>query len=163
MTMKRVLHLQAMTATIRHLQSLVQLEEDDSVTSSQPARAMQGHIQDMIKNERRYQAWMTEVMQHTQPRLNPATHESSPPEDDSTLEHLVETFTGARKETLTYLTDLAPEDWQRTAIHPQVGEITFHQLVGRLTLHDRHHLKKLRSRVAAGTSSPDSASGTYKR
>lgn len=163
MTMKRVLHLQAMAATIRHLQSLVQLEEDDSVTSSQPARAMQGHIQNMIENERRYQAWMTEVMQHNQPRLNAATHESSPPEDDSTLEHLVETFTGARKETLTYLTDLAPEDWQRTAIHPQVGELTFHQLVGRLTLHDRHHLKKLRSRAAAGTSSPDSASGTYKR
>ncbi|MDW8060121.1 MAG: DinB family protein [Thermomicrobium sp.] len=58
-----------------------------------------------------------------------------------------------RGETLTTLMTLSLKDWERSAIHETLGEVTVEDLVEQLVEHDRAHLEQI-ERLLAGQNTP---------
>ena len=56
----------------------------------------------------------------------------------------LERIATVRRATLLVLESLAPEDWERTGVHPERGEETLRRTVELLVRHDRMHLEQLR-------------------
>jgi uncharacterized protein (TIGR03083 family) len=61
----------------------------------------------------------------------------------------LERISVVRRATLRVLEALAPEDWERTGVHPERGEETLRRTMELLARHDRMHLEQLR-RAADG-------------
>ena len=59
------------------------------------------------------------------------------------------TFRAARAETLAFLAKLAPEEWERRAIHPIRGVVTVRNIVHSLAKHDQVHLAQLERALAS--------------
>ncbi len=53
-------------------------------------------------------------------------------------------FRKRRGETLKFLRELKPEQWERTGIHPTRGRETMKDLVGMIAKHDINHLEHLK-------------------
>ncbi len=70
-----------------------------------------------------------------------------------TLAEAVQRLGHERGETLTTLMTLSLKDWERTAIHETLGEITVEDLVEQLVEHDRAHLEQV-ERILAGQETP---------
>jgi hypothetical protein len=58
-------------------------------------------------------------------------------------------FRKRREESLAKLKSLTPEQWQRGAVHPARGRMTFEDFVTLMTWHDDNHLDQL-TRALAG-------------
>lgn len=74
------------------------------------------------------------------PRIGPneAVHDVATP-----LPDLLQRFRERRGETMAFLTQLKPGQWQRKAVHPDLGETTLRYLVQYLVDHDTEHLSQL--------------------
>jgi len=64
------------------------------------------------------------------------------------LHEALATFRAARVETLGFLAGLAPEQWERRAIHPIRGVVTVRNIVHSLAKHDQVHLAQLERALA---------------
>jgi DinB superfamily len=53
-------------------------------------------------------------------------------------------FRRRREESLTYLKNLAPQQWQRGGVHPSRGRMTVDDLVTLMAWHDENHLEQLK-------------------
>jgi DinB superfamily len=67
-----------------------------------------------------------------------ATHYSS-----MSGEEALQTFVALRRWNATLLDRLSPRDWDRRAVHPERGELTFRTLVETMAGHDLNHLAQL--------------------
>lgn len=67
-------------------------------------------------------------------------------------EEALERIAVVRRATLRVLESLAPEEWERTGVHPERGEETLRRTMEMLIRHDRGHLEQLRR--AAGLDRP---------
>lgn len=65
------------------------------------------------------------------------------------LDEVLESFGHERGETLSVLMNLAPKDWERTAIHETRDEITVEDIIEDLIEHDREHLDQIRRLLGA--------------
>lgn len=67
-----------------------------------------------------------------------------------TLQELLATFEQLRKDTIAALKEmkLTPKDYDRTAQHPALGEVTLEQLLTTWVVHDLNHINQV-SRVIA--------------
>jgi uncharacterized damage-inducible protein DinB len=65
-----------------------------------------------------------------------------------TPDEALERIAVVRRATLRVLEALAPEDWERTGLHPVRGVETLRRTVEALVRHEREHLEQLR--LAAG-------------
>jgi hypothetical protein len=65
------------------------------------------------------------------------------------LHEVLESFGHERGETLSVLMNLAPKDWERTAIHETQDEITVEDIIEDLIEHDREHLDQIRRLLGA--------------
>jgi len=57
-------------------------------------------------------------------------------------------FRRRREESLAFLRGLAPEQWDRSAIHPTRGRMTIDDFVTLETWHDENHLEQLKRGLA---------------
>jgi hypothetical protein len=63
-------------------------------------------------------------------------------------EDALRTFLALRQWNVILLDRLLPEEWDREAIHPELGEMTFRTLVEVMAGHDRNHLEQF-EKIAA--------------
>ncbi len=56
----------------------------------------------------------------------------------------VESFKGRRVETLAFLRELKPEQWERGGVHPARGRMTMKDFVGLMAWHDDNHLDQIK-------------------
>lgn len=59
------------------------------------------------------------------------------------VHHELEVFENRRRDTVSYLLGLAEDDWTKTAIHSERGEVTVEQLVHFLLGHDMYHIHQV--------------------
>lgn len=62
-----------------------------------------------------------------------------------TLEQLLETFAQLRQQNLETLREmrLAPEQWERQGLHPELGRVTLRQLLAAWVVHDLNHIGQI--------------------
>ena len=53
-------------------------------------------------------------------------------------------FRAKREETLTFLSGLKPEQWERGGLHPARGRMTVKDFVALMAWHDDNHLDQLK-------------------
>jgi uncharacterized damage-inducible protein DinB len=73
---------------------------------------------------------------------------------EQNLREVLASFIARRRAHLELLRGLAPEQWQRRAIHPVRGEVSLVELATYTTLHDVNHIEQI---VKALGASPDLA------
>jgi uncharacterized damage-inducible protein DinB len=63
----------------------------------------------------------------------------------ASLADLLDTFARLRKENLQALRalDLGPADYERTAVHPELGVVTLRQLLATWVVHDLNHIGQI--------------------
>ena len=59
----------------------------------------------------------------------------------------LEVFEHTRREQIAYLNELSNEEWTRTAIHEQAGEITVQSLTAHMAAHDCVHMAQISRRI----------------
>jgi hypothetical protein len=62
---------------------------------------------------------------------------------NQTLTRVFEEFLEKRRRTLRFLDSLAPEQWQRTGIHPEAGKITILEQAFQIGSHDTDHIEQI--------------------
>ncbi len=137
--------LKALAATPGDLERMVRGISDTAVTHSPTPDHWS--IADVLCHlhmvEEHYLDRLQRVTAETRPLIpaihpHPAAHDLTLP-----LARVVVNFKQARQTTLTFLQNLKAGDWQRTAVHPAWGEVTFRALVQHLVDHDTSHLNQM--------------------
>lgn len=154
---KRIVLLQALAATPADLQRLLQGMEATAVfhrpgPDQWSIGDVLGHLVDV---ERRYLVRLRRVIEEERPLLDTIHPNEGGHESDAGAALLLRRFSQARADTLSYLRDRTPGQWQRPAVHPRWGETTFRFLVQNLVEHDTEHLNQLVSVQQALRSLPD--------
>jgi len=96
----------------------------------------------LLDSETRYLDQFRAVVREERPVL-PALEPGLIDDDDGALGDLVDQFQAARRETLEFLEHLSVGDWQRKAVHENVGETSLRFLVQHLVDSDTHYLNQL--------------------
>lgn len=142
---KRIVLLQALAATPADLQRLLQGIEATAV-SHRPAPD-QWSIGDVLSHlvdvEQRYLIRLRRVIEEERPLLDNIHPNQAGQDSGADAAVLLRRFRQARADTLSFLRDRTPGQWQRPAVHPSWGETTFRFLVQNLVEHDTEHLNQL--------------------
>ena len=77
------------------------------------------------------------------PRYDPANHDLPPVAGAASPDALVQEFRATRQQTLAFLTDLTPGEWQRPASREANGSTTLRWQVVDMMNHDMAHLGQL--------------------
>lgn len=64
--------------------------------------------------------------------------------EDTPVRVWLQRFGEARARTIEWLMALAPEQWQRTGLHPESGAVTLAEIAQRIPRHDENHLNQIR-------------------
>jgi uncharacterized damage-inducible protein DinB len=56
------------------------------------------------------------------------------------IRHELEVFENRRRDLTDFLNNLTPEEWSRSFIHPELGELTIEQYANIILAHDLSHL-----------------------
>lgn len=86
------------------------------------------------------------IMEHGEARpFDPFPHDATAASSGTPLATLLDEFARLREDNLRQLRsmNLAPEDLDRTGIHPALGRVTAGQLLATWTVHDLHHLRQI--------------------
>jgi uncharacterized damage-inducible protein DinB len=59
------------------------------------------------------------------------------------IHHELEVFDNRRRDTVSYLLGLAEDDWQKTFIHPTLGEHTVMDFIQKIVGHDMYHINQV--------------------
>jgi hypothetical protein len=78
---------------------------------------------------------------------DPATVAIESDYQSQSLDDALNAFERTRREQIEYLRGLTGEQWQRTAEHEEVGEITVQSLTTHMALHDSVHLAQISRRI----------------
>jgi hypothetical protein len=102
-------------------------------------------LSDLIAYERDGLVQLRAVVAEEQPTLFGFVPTAGRPEREptSSVGELVERFCQARQETLLFLQELSPGDWQRKAVHASWGPTSLRFLVQHLVEHDTQVLSHL--------------------
>ena len=65
------------------------------------------------------------------------------PDGDASLPEALAGFQAGRERLLAFLSELAPEDWERQAVHETLGPTNMALQVQNLINHDREHLAEV--------------------
>jgi uncharacterized damage-inducible protein DinB len=61
---------------------------------------------------------------------------------DKDIYHELEVFQNRRRDTIDYLRELKPEDWEKTFVSPQFGELSIRTLANFIVAHDVYHIEQ---------------------
>lgn len=98
-----------------------------------------------------YLEWIRNLLNEDTPTLEVVDDSLWSIEHDYTNEHVPDVlgrFSELRAEVLRVLESVEDADWQRRAVHPQLGRINLHQLADRMCDHDAKHLQQARDALA---------------
>jgi hypothetical protein len=108
------------------------------------ANEVLGHL---IEAERRGFEWrIRSILAEDRPRLEtwvPPAVAASRRDDLRDPEELVAEFGRLRDESLLLARSLGPNQLARVGIHPQIGEVTVHELLHEWIHHDRNHVAQI--------------------
>jgi hypothetical protein len=134
---KYITFLQALAATpVRLMPRMAE------VGHSTP-QAMAHILQDWIAVERQYFVWFRLIVQQENPNLTPDCANRPISDGHVSLVRLCDQFHAARMQTLAFLGEQAPEQWQRAATHHTFGRTTLQLLVQTLIDFDTVQLNLL--------------------
>jgi uncharacterized damage-inducible protein DinB len=136
---ERILLLQSLAATPIQLAKALEKKGDgwEATSGEWSPEQVLAHLIDV---EVRYLGRLHRVSLEQDPRLALIQPDESAHDLQAGRDGLLRRFEAARAETLDFVKELAPAVWQRTAIHPTWGRVTFQTLVQNLIEHDRQHL-----------------------
>ena len=142
---KRIVLLQALTASVFNLELLLQGMNRQAFGRriGPDAWSMADGLSHLVAVEARYRHRLQRVLVEERPFLplilpDPTTHNRQASPID-----LLAQFEAARTETVAFLRDVAEDGWGRTAVHETQGEVTFQFLVQYLVDHDSEHLNQI--------------------
>ena len=150
MTQRAVL-LQALASTPRDVQRLLRMLPPDGWRwrPDGDGWSAQQVLDHLVGVETIYRARLQRIRDNG--RLAPAHLDAAPTSDPGPAEGLLEAFAATRRDTLAFLTDLSPGEWQRRAIDRRVNRAerdsqaapTLRWQVMELMNHDLAHLGQL--------------------
>lgn len=76
------------------------------------------------------------------PALDPDARAEEHHYANKELYHELQVFENRRRDTLDFMANLTPEEWQRTINHPGLGVISIEQIAGMLVAHDLYHVEQ---------------------
>ena len=142
---KRIVLLQALASTTKDLARI--LRDVDLITAQQRPFPATWSINDVLSHLRDVDiqslARMQRVVHEERPLIrtihpDETSHDMATPPDQLLLQ-----FEQARAETITYLQNLGPGQWQRRAIFDSGEDTTIRTLAQILIEHDTQHLNQL--------------------
>lgn len=142
---KRIVLLQALTSTLKDL-ALMLKGAAGAVSWKRPSPgqwALADVVNHLIYVERRYLERLHQVLETERPFLPAILPDETKHDVQATLSELVARFEEARHKTLSFLKEISPGDWQRTAVHETQGDVTLRFLVHFLVEHDIAHLNQI--------------------
>lgn len=142
---KRIVLLQALTASIANLSLLV--EGIDQKVFGHRADSEDWSVADVVNHliavEAQYLRRLQRVLVEERPFL-PAIHPDRTTHNlEASAAELLAQFKDARQATLAFLRDMVDDGWGNTAVHETQGDVTFHFLVQYLVEHDGEHLNQI--------------------
>lgn len=142
---KRIVLLQALASTPADLART--LDGIDEAAARRPPASGEWSVADVVNHlidvEQRYRERLRRVVREERPMLPAIRPDEAAHDPDAALGELLGRFEGARAQTLAFLGELSPADWQRPADHETWGETHFRFLVHNLADHDTLHLNQL--------------------
>lgn len=152
---KRIVLLQALASTPADIGRLLK-GADEAAARKRPVAdewSIAEVLNHLVDVEERYRARLGRVIQEEQPALPAIWPDETAPMPDLSVDEWIARFQAARAETLAFLGELSPADWQRSAVHETFGETRLRFLVQNLINHDAEHLNQLvelRQRLSLG-------------
>lgn len=105
------------------------------------------HLRD---TEKRTFGRVQQMVNEDQPRFDGLDADALARESDyqsQSLEDALDAFAQSRQGHIAYLEKLSDEQWTRTAIHEQAGEITVQSLTAHMAAHDSVHMAQISRRI----------------
>jgi uncharacterized damage-inducible protein DinB len=145
---KRIVLLQALASTPNDVARIVRGSPDQTayLRPYPDSWSLANVLQHLVDVERRYLARLQRVLAEDHPLLpailpdEEALATAVPP---VTAVELAHQFTAARAATMTFLSNLTPKEWQRSAVHQTMGVTSLRLLVQHLVDHDTLHLNQM--------------------
>lgn len=137
--------LQALASTPKDLALMIKGMADAAIWQ-RPAPdqwAIINVINHLVYVERRYLKRLRQVLETERPSLPVIMPDETKHHTQVTLSELIACFEETRGETVLFLKEVAPDCWQRTAVHETRGDVTFRFLVQFLVEHDINHLNQI--------------------
>jgi hypothetical protein len=141
--------LKALRETAHAMESLLWNVDDDALDRA-PSEdewscvELVGHMAEM---ERRYIERLERMVRLDAPRIDAFDGDSIEPDtpvDKTTAFDLMDEFSVLRRQAVYLLWSLDEGDWERTGIHPYLGQLTITQVAREMNEHDLAHLWQLR-------------------
>jgi uncharacterized damage-inducible protein DinB len=63
---------------------------------------------------------------------------------DQSFDEILDALRVERQKTLTLISTLTPDDWEQRGDHPALGDVSVHQVIKVIGVHERMHLKEIR-------------------
>jgi uncharacterized damage-inducible protein DinB len=145
---KRMVLLQALASTPADLARLLRPVDDQddqslrwqSAPGEWSAAAVLIHLAQV---EKAYRHRWQRIAHEDKPYVPPFDPEVGEIAENITAANLLHEFESERTQTIAFLKDLSPGDWQRPAIHETMGRITIRSQVQHLVEHDIEHTNQL--------------------
>lgn len=141
--------LDTLRATPFELARLIEDKSDEQL--AQPASDGEWGVVEILPHlrdwEEVYLDWIRELLEADTPALEVVDDSLWAIEHDYANEptrDALAAFRETRDDVVQLLEEIAAEAWSRRAIHPQVGELTLHQLADRMCDHDARHIEQAR-------------------
>ncbi len=145
--------LAALRSTPGELERLIQGQSEESL--AQPASDGEWGVVEIVPHlrdwEEVYLGWARRLLDEDRPTLASVDDSLWAIEHDYAGERVADAlaaFRDLREELLLRLETLAPDAWERQAVHPRLGRLTLHQLADRMCDHDARHVEQARDALA---------------
>jgi hypothetical protein len=141
--------LKALRETAHAMESLLWNVDDDALDRS-PADDEWSCVElvsHMTEMERRYVDRLERMVRLDDPRIDAFDGDSIEPKTplgETTAFDLMDDFSVLRRQAIYLLWSLEEGDWERTGVHPYLGQLTITQVAREMNEHDLAHLWQLR-------------------
>jgi hypothetical protein len=141
--------IKALRETARAMESLIWDLEDEAI-DRRPAEdewSCRELVRHMCQMERRYTDRLERMVRMDAPAIaafDADSIDADPEEGENAVFDMMDEFSVQRRQSVYLLWSLDDDDWQRTGVHPYLGELTIMQVAREMNEHDLAHLWQLR-------------------
>ena len=101
-------------------------------------------VHHLLLSEEKFLARFKQIVGQQEETLMPFTADDEPPHQiTDPISTQIAQFAIARTQTISYLRQLPPEEWQKEMYHPDYGQADLHFHVQNMFAHDREHINQM--------------------
>jgi len=146
MPQKQIVLLQSLAAMPSTVRNMLEEHVQKHMAEQQPLQdeTINNMLRDLISYETKALSAMVGTIAEKAPRHPPGDDLQQSPPSEKTRDDLLDQFEALRKETLSFLTQRLPQDWEQKDGNSCGESLTLRQHTINLTEHDRDTRNKLR-------------------